>query len=159
MKRSIPGFLAWFALVAVIAAVGALASRDAAAFYGSLSKPSWAPPAGVFGPVWTTLYVLMAVAVWRVWRRDGFEGARIALSLFTVQLVLNGAWSWLFFSLHRGLLSFIDIVVLWPCIAATTVLFWRRDRLAGAMLLPYLAWVGFALFLNLSVWQRNPALL
>ena len=159
MKRSIPGLLSWIAGVAAVAAFGAFASRDAATFYAALSKPSWAPPAGVFGPVWTTLYVLMAIAAWRVWRRDGFEGARGALSLFGVQLLLNGAWSWLFFAMHKGLASFIDILVLWPCIAATTALFWRRDRLAGLMLVPYLAWVGFALFLNLSVWQRNPALL
>lgn len=159
MKRSILGLLFWVAFVAAIAAWGAFASRDAAAFYGALSRPAWAPPAGVFGPVWTTLYVLMAVAAWRVWRRGGFEGARVALSLFVMQLLLNGAWSWLFFSLHKGLASFVDILVLWPCIAATAVLFWRRDRPAGLMLLPYLAWVGFALFLNLSVWQRNPALL
>ena len=159
MKRSILGLLSWIAIVAVVAAFGAFASRDAAGFYASLSKPEWAPPAGVFGPVWTTLYVLMAVAAWRVWRREGFEGARAALTIFVVQLLLNGAWSWLFFAMHKGLASFIDIVVLWPCIAATTLLFWRRDRLAGLMLLPYLAWVGFALFLNLSVWQRNPSLL
>lgn len=159
MKRSIVGLLSWIAFVALVAAFGAFASRDAAAFYGALSKPPWAPPAGVFGPVWTTLYVLMAIAAWRVWRRSGFEGARGALSLFVVQLLLNGAWSWLFFAMHQGLASFIDILVLWPCIAVTTALFWRRDRLAGLMLVPYLAWVGFALFLNFSVWQRNPAML
>ena len=101
----------------------------------------------------------MAVAAWRVWRVAGFAAARLELSLFIAQLVLNGAWSWLFFSMHQGLWAFIDILVLWACIAATAMLFWRRDRAAGLMLLPYLAWVSFAAFLNFSVWQRNPALL
>ena len=159
MNRSKLGLLFWIALVAVVAAVGAIASREAGTFYGALSRPAWAPPAGVFGPVWTALYILMAVAAWRVWRIAGFAAARLELSLFIAQLVLNGAWSWLFFSMHRGLWAFVDILVLWACIAATAVLFWRRDRAAGLMLLPYLAWVSFAAFLNFSVWQRNPALL
>lgn len=159
MKRSAIGLFAWICLVAVFAALGAIASRDAAGFYGSLSLPPWAPPAKVFGPVWTVLYVLMAVAAWRVWRGAGFGKARLGLSLFIAQLALNSAWTWLFFSLHRGLWAFIEILLLWPCIAATAALFARRDRPAALMLLPYLAWVAFAAFLNFFVWQRNPALL
>ena len=159
MKRSTVGLIAWFCLVAAAAAVGAIASRDADVFYAALSRPPWAPPAQVFGPVWTLLYVLMALAAWRVWRAAGFAAARPELSLFIVQLVLNSAWSWLVFSLHQGRWALIDILVLWPCIAAVAILFARRDRPAALMLLPYLTWVGFAAILNFSVWQRNPALL
>ena len=159
MKRSLRGFVAWFCLVAAVAALGAIASRDAPSFYGALSRPPWAPPAEVFGPVWTLLFTLMAIAAWRVWSGAGFGGARPALSLFLVQLVFNCAWSWLFFSLHRGAWALVDIAILWACVAATTALFARRDKIAALMLLPYLAWVSFAAALNFSVWQRNPALL
>ena len=151
------GLVAWLCLVAAVAGLGAIASRDAASFYGSLSQPAWAPPPGAFGPVWTLLYGLMAVAAWRIWRVAGFAAARLELTFFLVQLGLNAAWSWLFFAMHKGLWAFVDIVVLWVCIAMTAVLFARRDRTAAALLLPYLAWVAFAAFLNFSVWQHNPA--
>jgi len=159
MSRPIAGLVGWVCVVAVVAAVGAFASLDADLFYCALSRPAWAPAASLFGPVWTVLYLLMAIAAWRVWLRAGFAEARLELSLFLAQLVLNGAWTWLFFSLHKGLWAFTEIVILWVCIAAVTALFARRDRLAGALLLPYLAWVTFAAFLNFSLWQRNPSIL
>jgi len=159
MGRSLIGFAGWFCLVAAVAAVGAFASRDAADFYGSLVRPAWAPPASVFGPVWTVLYALMAIAAWRVWRIGGWLSARRELAFFLAQLVLNGAWSWLFFAMHKGAAAFADILALWICVATTTVLFARRDRPAAWMLAPYLAWVSFAAFLNASVWRLNPALL
>lgn len=128
-------------------------------FYAKLVRPDWAPPASVFGPVWTVLYLLMGVAAWLVWRVGGFQAARFALTLFLVQLALNALWSWLFFGWHRGALAFADIVLLWLAILATLVAFWRISLLAGVLLVPYFLWVSFAAALNYSIWQRNPELL
>lgn len=126
------------------------------AWYAGLEKPSWNPPAWVFAPVWTALYALMAVAGWLVWRQPGrLTLRRLALGAFAVQLVLNGAWSWLFFGLHRPGLALAEIVVLWLAIVATTLLFWRVRPLAGGLLLPYLAWVSFAVALNAALWRLN----
>jgi len=126
------------------------------AWYASLAKPSWNPPAAVFAPVWTVLYVLMAVAAWLTWRRAGFSGAGTALGLFIVQLGLNALWSYLFFGLHRPDLAFVDIVALWAVILIVAVLFWREDWRAGALMVPYLGWVGFASCLNFVLWRLNP---
>ncbi|HET7649612.1 MAG TPA: TspO/MBR family protein, partial [Gammaproteobacteria bacterium] len=93
------------------------------------------------------------------WRRQGFRAARIALSLFLLQLAFNALWSWLFFAWHLGAAAFADIVLLWVLIVATLVAFWRHSRAAGALLVPYLLWVSFALALNYSIWQLNPTLL
>lgn len=158
-KRQLVGLLGWLVLSFVASALGALASLEAPSFYAELSQPGWAPPAWVFGPVWTTLFAMMAVAAWLVWRRGGFAARRAALSLFLVQLAFNALWSWLFFAWQLGGLAFFDIMLLWILIAATVVAFWRATPVAGALLLPYLAWVGFAGALNFSVWQLNPGLL
>lgn len=154
-----PSLIAWLAVCAAVGAVGALASIDARAFYAELAKPSWAPPAGVFGPVWTVLYALMAVAAWLVGRERTAPSRNAALVLFVVQLAVNALWSWLFFAWHRGALAFGDILVLLVLIVATLAAFWRVRPLAGALLLPYLAWVGFATALCYRVWQDNPATL
>jgi tryptophan-rich sensory protein len=148
----------WSLLVFATAAIGALASRGAADFYQGLQLPAWAPPASVFGPVWTVLYVLMAVAAWLVWR-TGAEDRRAALALFVVQLALNALWSWLFFGFHLGGLALANIVVLLVMIFSALVAFWRIRALAGAMLVPYLLWVSFAAMLNLVAWRLNPQLL
>ena len=124
-------------------------------WYALLQKPSWTPPGWIFGPVWTALYVLMALAAWLVWSRAGFAGARVALGLFLLQLVLNAAWSWLFFGLHRPGLALADIVALWILLLATLVVFWRRRPLAGALLVPYLLWVSLASALNWELWRMN----
>ena len=131
--------------------VGSLAMPDA--WYAALAKPSFNPPNGVFAPVWTALFVLMAVAAWRVYRHAGF-GAAIALWL--AQLVFNAAWSPLFFGLHRIGLALADIVVLLALILATSIAFFRIDRTAAALLLPYLAWVAFATALTLAIFRLNP---
>ena len=149
----------WLALVAVVAVIGSVASMDAPSFYARLEQPDWAPPSNVFGPAWTTLYVLMGIAAWLVWRERDRHAIRTALALFVAQLLLNALWSWLFFAWHRGMLAFVDIVLLWALIAATLVAFWRIRPLAGALLVPYLAWVSFAMALNYAVWQANPGLL
>jgi benzodiazapine receptor len=138
-------------------ALGAIASVDAASFYAQLSKPSWVPPAGVFGPVWSALYALMGVAAWLVWRSPGSKG--LALGLFGAQLAANALWSWLFFAWHRGALAAVEVLVLLALIVATVVTFWRSSRLAALLLVPYLLWVSFASALTWAVWQRNPGLL
>jgi benzodiazapine receptor len=129
------------------------------AWYASLVKPSWNPPNYLFGPVWSVLYVLMAVAAWLVWRKAGFSGAGPALVLFVVQLALNALWSYLFFGQHRPDLAFFDIVVLWAAIVIVAALFWRVDPVAGGLMVPYLAWVSFASYLNFTLWRLNQGLL
>lgn len=157
--RQVLGLAGWLLGSFVAAALGAAASAGAAGFYQQLTRPSWAPPAWLFGPVWTVLYVMMAVAAWLVWRERGFARARSALALFIAQLVANALWSWLFFAWRLGALALGEIVLLWLLIAATIAAFWRVRPLAGALLVPYLAWVTFAAALNFSLWRLNPALL
>jgi translocator protein len=157
--RAALGLLGWLAVTFGAAALGAIASSGAGTFYGELSRPAWAPAGSLFAPVWSALYLLMAVAAWLVWRERGFRGAGAALMLYLVQLVANALWTWLFFVARQGALAFVETLLLWALIAATTVVFWRTRPLAGALLLPYLGWVTFAAALTYSVWQRNPALL
>ncbi len=125
-------------------------------WYLALNKPDWHPPTWVFGPVWSTLYVLMAVSAWLVWRQGGFARQLRPLSLFLVQLVLNAAWSPLFFGLKQPGIAFAEILLLWLAIAATLVSFHRVHRIAAWLLVPYIAWVSFAAFLNGVLWQLNP---
>jgi tryptophan-rich sensory protein len=156
-RAQLLGLLCWLLAVFVAAAVGAAASINAAEFYAQLNKPSWSPPAGVFGPVWSVLYLLMGVSAWLVWRSPGAN--RAALALFGVQLAANALWSWLFFAWHQGALAMADVVVLLVLIACTAVAFRRKSGLAALLLVPYLLWVSFASLLTWSVWQGNPALL
>lgn len=157
--RDIAGLGVWLALSFFAAAIGALASLQAASFYGQLAQPDWAPPAWLFGPVWSMLYLMMGVAAWLVWRQGGTHDTRTALILYLAQLTLNALWSWLFFAWQLGALSFIDILTLWAFLLATLIAFWRIHRLAGALLVPYLLWVSFAAVLNYAVWQLNPQML
>ena len=159
LSRQVGGLVLWLAVAYATAAVGAVASVSASAFYAQLTRPEWAPPAWLFGPVWSVLYALMGVAAWLVWRAKGLTGARRPLLLFVAQLVANALWSWLFFAWRQGALAFFEVLFLWCLIAATVLLFWRVSRLAAALLLPYLAWVTFAAALTLSIWQLNPTLL
>ena len=158
-QQQMLGLIGWFSVSFAAAAIGAAASVQAGAFYGQLVQPSWAPPSSVFGPVWTVLYALQAIAAWLVWRRGGVRANRNALSLFLAQLALNALWTWLFFAWRLGGWAFAEIVVLWVLIVATLVSFWRVRPLAGALLIPYLLWVSFASALNYSVWQLNPLVL
>lgn len=123
------------------------------AWYAALEKPPWNPPSWVFAPVWSLLYLAMAIAAWRAWRSPALP--RGAMLLFAVQLVLNALWSWIFFGLQLPALAFAEICVLFFGIAATASLFGRADRLAGILMLPYLAWVGFAAALNFALWRLN----
>jgi translocator protein len=142
----------------VTLAVGASASiftePSIPTWYAALAHPSFAPPNWLFAPVWTTLYVVMAVAVWRVWRLSGTKSLEIGA--YGAQLFFNFAWSALFFAAHQIELAFIDICALLGLILVTTILFWRRDRLAGLLFLPYLAWTGFAALLNYAFHVLNP---
>ena len=157
--QSALALLLWLTLAFITAAVGAVASINAASFYAELTRPVWAPPSWLFGPMWTTLYALMGVAAWLVWREKGFAGAGAALALFIAQLAVNALWSWLFFAWRSGAGAFVEIIVLWLMILATLVLFWRIRPLAGVLLIPYLAWVTLATALTYSVWRANPHLL
>jgi translocator protein len=121
-------------------------------WYAGLNKPSWNPPAWIFGPAWTLLYTLMAVAAWLVWKRAGFTRP---LALYFVQLVLNAAWTPIFFGAHELGWALIEIIALWIAIALTQISFFRVNRAAGWLLAPYLAWVTFATALNYTLWQMN----
>jgi translocator protein len=149
------GWIAWVLASLAAGGVGGLATRQAREFYSGLVKPSWAPPGWLFGPVWTVLYVLMGSAAWLVWRKAGWSGARGALTLFLVQLVVNALWSWIFFAGRRGALALADIVLLLGLIVATMFAFARVHGLAAILLLPYLAWVMFATALTYAIWQGN----
>lgn len=124
-------------------------------WYAALMKPSWTPPNWVFGPVWSALYLCMAIAAWLVWRRAGFPGAGLALALFAVQLVLNVAWSAIFFWAHRPGLAFAEIAFLWLTILATTLAFRPLSRAAAWLMSPYLLWVAYAATLNYGIWRLN----
>ena len=158
-RKNIIGFFAWLTLVIIAAVLGGIANANAGNFYSQLDQPTWAPPGWLFGPVWGVLYLMMSVAAWLVWKTHGFRGARVALGLFLFQLALNSLWTWLFFAWHLGALSFAEIVALWISILATLISFWRLRPLAGALLIPYLAWVSFATVLAYAMWVRNPGLL
>jgi translocator protein len=147
--------LAGFVLLclAVGGVAGALTASSVTTWFPTLVKPSFNPPSWLFAPVWTTLYILMAVAAWRVWRKVATLNG--ALGWFYVQLFLNFMWSFLFFSAHMLLGALIEIVVMWLAIAITLRAFWKIDRPAGWMLVPYLAWVSFATVLNASLWWLN----
>jgi len=136
--------------------LGSLAtSTSVNSWYVELSKPSWTPPSWVFGPAWTMLYIMMAVAAWLVWRKGYTADVRFALTLFGVQLLVNGLWSYLFFGLRWPGGALVDIAVLWVAIAATVIAFARVSQPATWLMLPYLAWVSFAMALNLEIWRRN----
>lgn len=151
----------WLALVFAAAAVGAIGSANAPEFYAALDRPAWAPPAGLFGPVWSVLYALMAFAIWLVWRERQRQpdATRIAVGLFALQLGANALWSWVFFVWHSGALALVNILVLDALVVATVVAFRGIRPLAASLLLPYLAWIAFATALTWSTWQRNPGLL
>ncbi|ALM86119.1 TspO/MBR family protein [Bordetella sp. N] len=158
-RRQVIGLVGWLAPGFITAALGAIASVQAAAFYAQLVQPTWAPPAGVFGPAWTTLYILMSLAAWWVWRAGGWRLHGGVLRLYVIQLAVNALWSWLFFAWHLGAWAFVNICVLWLLIVATLIGFWRVRALAGLLLVPYLAWVSFATALCYRVWRDNPGLL
>lgn len=151
--RSLAALVGWLLLTYSASATAVFVSTGG--WYAGLAKPAWNPPGWVFGPVWTVLYGLMAVAAWRVWRRGGWAEQKIALGLFVAQWALNALWTPLFFGLHRPGWALAEILVLLATILATMRAFWRVDRPAGLLLLPYAAWVSFATVLNWTIWRLN----
>jgi benzodiazapine receptor len=160
MRTSPSGMRRWLALAGWLLLCFAAASLGAVfmpgEWYATLKKPAWNPPGWVFGPVWSALYTMMAVAAWLVWRRGGFAAQRRPLGLFLAQLTLNAGWTPLFFGLHRPGVAFAEIVLLWLAIAATIEVFRPVSRTAMLLLVPYLAWVSFAAALNFTLWRLNP---
>jgi tryptophan-rich sensory protein len=122
-------------------------------WYASLAKPSWNPPSWIFGPVWTALYLMMAVAAWLVWKRDGW---RKAIWFYLAQLALNAAWTPVFFGMHEIGWALMEIIALLLAILITLRAFLHVSKPAAFLLLPYLAWVSFATFLNYTLWRMNP---
>lgn len=151
--RSLAALAGWLLLTYSASATAAFVSTGG--WYAGLAKPAWNPPSWVFGPVWTVLYALMAIAAWRVWRYGGWAKQKVALSLFVVQWALNALWTPLFFGLHRPDWALAEILVLLLAILATVRASWRVDRIAGALLIPYAAWVAFATVLNWTIWRLN----
>lgn len=141
---------------AVLLAGGAVTAPAIPGWYASLAKPSFNPAPWVFSAVWPLLFLAMALAGWLVWRRAGSAGAvRGPLLLFAVQLALNLLWSVLFFGLKSPAAALVEIAFLWLAIAATLAAFWRIDRAAGLLFVPYLAWVSFAVALTAAIWRLN----
>lgn len=146
----------WISLAVFVVLVFIVASVSSrympGPWYASLAKPSWTPPNWLFAPVWTVLYLMIAIAGWLVWKKGQTSAA---LPLWGAQLVLNGAWSWIMFGLHRIDLALIEVAFLWLSIASFIVVTWRDNRNAALLFLPYLAWVSFASALNLAIWRLN----
>jgi tryptophan-rich sensory protein len=137
-----------------VGALGGFATSSAIeSWYRTIAKPSWTPPDWLFGPVWTLLYIMMAVAAWLVWKTKDRIGP--AMALFAVQLALNLAWSFLFFGARSPGLAFIELVMLWVAVLLTMLAFFGRSTAAGLLFVPYLAWVSFAGALNLAIWAMN----
>jgi translocator protein len=151
--RKWPGLVGWLALTYSASATAAFVSTGG--WYAELAKPAWNPPNWVFGPAWTLLYALMAVAAWRVWLRGGWARQKVALGIFVAQWALNALWTPLFFGLQQPDWAFAEILILLLAILATIRAFWRIDRPAGLLLLPYAAWVAFATALNFAIWRLN----
>ena len=144
--------LAGFIIITFCAPLAGMFSLPGA-WYAALNKPAWNPPAWVFGPAWTLLYTLMAIAAWLVWKHDGW---RRPLKLYFVQLLLNAAWTPIFFGAHQLGWALVEIVLLWIAILLTLLAFHGVSRKAAWLMVPYLGWVTFATFLNFTLWRLNP---
>ena len=153
LLRPAVSFIAFVLLVAVVALSGVYFQPGE--WYAALAKPAWTPPNWLFPVAWTLLYLSIAISGWLVWRMVAVRPTALAFSLYGLQLVLNAAWSWLFFGLHRMDLAFMNIVALWVAILATIIAFCQIRPAAGLLLIPYLLWVGFAAALNLAIWRLN----
>jgi benzodiazapine receptor len=154
LRRPKTALLLFLAATLLTGMAGGLATETGKeGWYERLAKPDWTPPDAAFPVVWTLLYLAMAVAAWRAWKRTDWRNP--ALTLFWLQLAVNFAWSFLFFGWHRIGLALADAALLLTLVGATAALFWRIDRLAGALMLPYLVWTGYAVALNWAVWRLN----
>ena len=147
-------YLVFLALCVAAAATGIVFRPGT--WYANLNQPSWRPPNALFGPVWLVLYIMIATSGWLVWRQSGIAGAALPLGLWVLQLVLNATWSWLAFRRRRLDLAALDMAALWLAILATILAFQPISATAAWLLVPYLAWVSFALALNVKLWRLNP---
>lgn len=147
-------FVVFLALCVAAAATGIVFRPGQ--WYANLNQPSWRPPNALFGPVWLVLYIMIATSGWLVWRQAGLAGAALPLGLWVLQLVLNATWSWLAFRRRRLDLAALDMAALWLAILATILAFQPINATAAWLLVPYLAWVSFALALNVKLWRLNP---
>jgi tryptophan-rich sensory protein len=152
--RQTVGLAAWLGFSFLAAASSLLGSPGE--WYSGLNKPSWNPPGWVFVPAWSLLYSLMGTAAWLVWRQGGWQQQGAALRWFVLQWIFNALWTPLFFGLRRPDLAFLEILALIALVSITLFRFWKVSRPAGILLMPYLAWVCFAAFLNLTLWRLNP---
>lgn len=154
--RDILGLGLFTAICLCISAIGGwVTAQGVGTWYQGLQKPDFNPPDWVFAPVWALLYLTIALSGWRVWRRHGLAGARAAMTAYGVQLTLNLTWSFLFFGGRMIGLALAEILVLLGAIGINAWLFWRIDRLASWLLVPYAAWVAFAGVLNFALWRLN----
>jgi len=155
-RRDLAGLAAFVLLCLAVSGVGGWATASSVGgWYQALAKPAFNPPDWVFAPVWTVLYLMIAVAGWRAWRRCGLGGAPWAMAAYAAQLALNLAWSFVFFGAQAIGAAFAVIVVLLAAIGANLRLFWRIERAAALLLAPYAAWVAFAAVLNAALWRLN----
>jgi benzodiazapine receptor len=153
-SRQILALVGWLAVCFAASTTAVFVSTGG--WYAVLLKPSWNPPAWLFGPAWSLLYVLMAVAAWLVWREGGWKTQQRQLRLFLLHWLLNALWTPLFFGMHQLGPAFAEIIILWLVLAATLISFWGVRKIAGVLLVPYLAWVSFAAALNFAIWRLNP---
>lgn len=154
--RDIAGLVAFLAVCFAVSGLGgAVTATSVGSWYRTLAKPPFNPPDWVFAPVWTTLFIAIAVSGWLVWRRRGLGGARLAFVAYALQLALNLGWSVLFFGLRSPGAALIEIVPLIAAIVATGVLFARIDRVAGLLFVPYALWSAFAALLTAAIWRLN----
>jgi benzodiazapine receptor len=159
LRSSLPSLAFWLLVSFAAGAIGAIASMNAADFYGRLERPAWAPPSWLFGPVWSVLYCLMGISAWLVWQKRRLADSALPYVLFLTQLVANALWTWIFFAWRQGQWAFIEILVLAALIIATLLSFRAIKPLAAWLLVPYLGWVSFASALTFAIWRLNPGVL
>lgn len=150
------GLVVFVGISLAFGGIGSIITSDRSdAWYAGIAKPAWTPPDWLFGPVWTTLYILMGIAAWLVWKKVGLRAGAMPLILFGIQLLLNLSWNVVFFSMQSPGAALIEIIVLWLAILATLIAFWRVTPVAGWLFVPYLAWVTYAAALNFEIWRLN----
>jgi len=152
MKKGI-WLLSWILICSLAGIFGA--QFEPGTWYELLEKPSWTPPSAVFPIVWPILYIMMGVAAWLMWRMKEVSLTGPEFRWFFVQLILNALWSWIFFGMHLIATGLAEILLLWVAVAFSVMLFWRRNKIAGALLIPYWLWISYASALNFAIWQLN----
>lgn len=156
MKKKSIYYYVSFILITFLVGISSswVTQPEISSWYSNLIKPSFNPPNYLFGPVWTLLYLMMASAAFLVWSQNS-KKRKTALSLYFIQLILNGLWSWIFFKFHMIGIALIEIILLWILIIITIIAFWKVKKEAAYLMIPYLLWVSFAAILNTSLWRLN----